>query len=221
MSTSGDKGVRIYNNSKVPREYRHGVKIRNLGMFIDSDSKNASFWSALINNPEYVDICPDGKRLWKGRLNKDGYAVVNTKILPFVPPGFEKGIDVPGHRLSYSLLIENAPTNACVCHRSNVRNNLDPNDLFLGTFAQNSAQIKMQGRRIYPRGQDHWSAKLNEDKVVAIVHLYFSNVVTIGEIAEEFGVSRGTTSAVVNCRGPWEKVARMAKDAVIAVKMGN
>jgi len=219
MGTLGDKGVIIYNNSKVPREYRHRVRIRNLEMFIDRG--NINFWADLINNPEYVDIRPDGKKLWKGKLNNDGYSLVNTKILPFRPPGFEKGITVLGHRLSYTFLIENAPTNACVCHRSNVRNNLEPSDLYLGTFAQNSGQIRMQERRIYPKGEDHWSSKLTGDKVVAMVHLYFSNAVTIGEIARRFGVSRGTTSAVVNCRGPWAAIANNAKDAALAARMGN
>jgi len=212
-----DNGIVIYENNEVPEEYSSNLKIRDLRGL--RTAENTRKLTSVLNNPDYVDIQPDGKVLWKGRKNKDGYALINIKILPDIPEDFEGSKEVLGHRLVQELINGGAPTNALVCHRSDTPSDLNPNNLFLGTFAQNSSVVPIHGRRIYPKGQEHWNAKLDENKVVQIIHLHYANVMTIRRIAKKFHVCPQTISNVVNCRGPWVAIAKVATSAALAARM--
>lgn len=214
-----DRGVEIYKDNKVSEDYETEVKINSLG-FLRKEA-NIKKMQEILMDTNYVDIQPDGKVLWKGRKNKDGYALINIKILPDIPEDFEGNYVVLGHRLVQELLNGGAPINAFVCHRSDIPYNLDPKDLFMGTAAQNSSIIPMHGRRIYPKGQDHWCSKLNERKVVQIVHLYYANIMTIRNIARKFRVCSHTISNLIHGRGPWAEISKVATAAALAARMSN
>jgi len=214
-----DDGVIVYENNKVPECHKTEVKINYLG-FLNAAANRAKMKEVLMDT-HYVDVRPDGSIIWKGRKNKGGYALIDIRLLPDIPDDFEGNYIVLGHRLVQELINGGAPTNALVCHRSDIPSNINPDDLFLGTHAQNAAIITMHGRRIYPKGKDHWCSKLDECKVITIVHLYYSNVKTIRNIARDFGVCPKTVSDIVHCRGTWAQVAKNATEAAIAARMGN
>lgn len=85
---------------------------------------------------ELYEIDPvSGCWLWKGGIQSSGYGV-------FYPP--EGGPGILAHRFSWKKH-RGEPT-ACVLHRCDVRRCVNPDDLFLGSKADNSRDMVAKGR---------------------------------------------------------------------------
>lgn len=102
------------------------------------------------------------------------------------------------HRASWAIHF-GPPGDLCVCHRCDNRRCVNPAHLFLGTNAENMADMAAKGRG--QRGQTHVKARLTDDTVRAI--RVASG--TTAEIARRFGVSHGTVRAVLTGR-TWKHV---------------
>ena len=123
---------------------------------------------------------PNGCWLWKKATNNSGYGWM------FV--GEKNWL---AHRLSWILHNGEIPDGLCVLHKCDVRTCVNPDHLFLGTRADNNADMRAKGRRRPDRhGTEMPNAKLTEEKVLAI---RASNA-TNKELAIEYGV----TSALIN-----------------------
>lgn len=99
---------------------------------------------------------PDGCWLWTaGRLN-GGYGSFICKLV---------------HRISWTLANGDIPKGLCVLHRCDVRSCVNPAHLFLGTHADNTADMIRKGRWVVPpvkRGEANGSSKLTSAQVRAI-----------------------------------------------------
>lgn len=119
---------------------------------------------------------------WKKRCNRTGYGVVGigSRI-----NGSRK--TVLAHRLSYQTFIGEIPNGMCVLHRCDNPACIKPSHLFLGTIADNVADMMTKGRHNTKRGEDIGTAKLTVSKVVRIKKLF--GRLNDGQIARKFDVS--------------------------------
>jgi Autographiviridae endonuclease len=114
------------------------------------------------------------------------------------------------HRLMWTVINGPIPEGMCVCHHCDNMLCVNPAHLFLGTNADNSADMVAKGRsasgdrnasRLYfarrPRGEGHASSKLTAEEVATIRRLR-ANGTPRHVLATRFGVSRTHISRIVS-----------------------
>lgn len=138
----------------------------------------AEFWSRAIPEPN------TGCWLWLGDVNTGGYGVARFGLKD----------RVTAHRRAYQLAIGPTPNGMDVCHRCDVRLCVNPAHLFLGTRAENLADMVAKGRSA--RGEKHRAAVMTVDEVRNMRALSTVGV-SIQEIARTYGRNEGTVRSAV------------------------
>jgi hypothetical protein len=144
----------------------------------------------------------DGCWLWMGALSSTGYGSI-----------YAGGARVSAHCVAYELVNGPIPTGMFVLHRCDNRRCCNPAHLFLGTAADNAADMVAKGRHshgarhaaVIPRGTRQHLAKLDEAKVRAIREARASEGASYAALARRFGVSPTAISRVVQGTG-WTHV---------------
>ena len=111
---------------------------------------------------KYVPVTESGCWLWVGavRKYKGGrfeYGVINDKFTL-----------LSAHRLSYELHKGKIPKGMSVLHTCDVSCCVNPDHLFVGTRADNIADMDRKKRRVILRGEQSTNAKVTSDQVRAI-----------------------------------------------------
>lgn len=148
--------------------------------------------------------------LWTDGRNASGYGRVWM--------GGRRGRAIMSHRFSWELHNGEIPDGLCVLHRCDTRHCVNPAHLFLGTKADNIADMLNKGRQ--PRGATHGrqtkpertargerltQAKLTDAAVRDIRRRYAAGGITQQVLADEYGIARSKISAVI-CRRTWRHV---------------
>jgi hypothetical protein len=116
-----------------------------------------------------------GCLLWLHGLTAAGYARLRVN-----------GVEVYAHRLAWELANgQSIPTGMCVCHKCDVPSCINPDHLFIGTHADNMADMARKGRKVQVRGEAIGGAKLTAENVRELR----AAVGTRREIAARFGIS--------------------------------
>jgi len=151
------------------------------------------FWKKVIITP--------GCWMWKGAKEK-GYGIIRNQ--------FPLKSNTSAHRLSYEIHKGLIPEGLFVCHKCDNPECSNPDHLFVGTHQENMEDMKIKGRAndgkntpYYTnpestRGSKNPLAKLNESQVLEIRRRYIPRVLTMDQLAEEYGVSRGAILSVVH-----------------------
>jgi len=119
--------------------------------------------------------------LWTASCNLKGYGQINLGRTC-------DGVSL-AHRLAWELVRGPVPLGTSVCHRCDTPRCVNPNHLFLGTHADNSADMVSKGRQ--PCGERHGRAILTETEVKTIWRLLAAGV-THRAIAAMYGVGPST-----------------------------
>lgn len=117
------------------------------------------------------------------------------------------------HRLSWEHHVGPIPKGLLVLHRCDNPPCFNPNHLFLGTQADNMADMDAKGRRHkgpvdttnLHRGEQASWAKLTEAQVREIRARYVPRKVTQDYLASEYGVSRRTIGMIID-RVNWKHI---------------
>ncbi len=137
----------------------------------------------------YVIVTECGCWIWVSRLTTNGYGrfeVDHGRSQPFYRRR--------AHRASWELHRGPIPPGLCVLHRCDVRCCVNPDHLFLGTPADNSADMVKKGRQA--RGAKINTNILTEDQVREIRILYQD--MSQRAIARKFGVSRWCIQDIIS-----------------------
>lgn len=140
---------------------------------------------------------PDGCWPWTASLTGGGYGQI----------GIGNGRNAMSHRLSYELHAGSPiPRGLSVLHRCDNRPCCNPAHLFLGTQADNIADMDRKGRARRPtlRGERAGLAKLTDEQVMELRALYAAGTRQI-DLAARFGVRQSTVSSIVR-RATWSHI---------------
>jgi hypothetical protein len=142
---------------------------------------------------EHVSPEPNtGCWFWMGAVNTYGY-----------PHSYMGGKCYMMHRVSYEAHKGPIPKGLLACHHCDTPLCINPDHIFIGTEADNSADCARKGRA--SRGEKHPFAKLNEAKVREMRAIHAAGGTQITQLARMFGVSRPVAQKV--CQGKlWRHV---------------
>jgi hypothetical protein len=114
------------------------------------------------------------------------------------------GQNVKVHRASYMLHVGDIPEGMLVCHHCDEPLCINPDHLFLGTDADNNADMVAKGRHIALKGSDQGCAILKEEQVAEILRLSAEGRST-SWIVRRYGVAYTTICDIIHGRS-WAHV---------------
>ena len=128
--------------------------------------------------------------LWTNNVSSNGYGLIKLN-----------GRQARAHRVSYELNIGPIPSGLCVCHHCDTPICVNPGHLFLGTVADNVADMVAKGRQARLHGEAHGRAKVTAADVQEIRRRYASGDVSHRELAAKYGVCQTQTRRIVQRKG--------------------
>lgn len=131
--------------------------------------------------------------IWTAQIGKDGYGRFQLRA----------GRPIRAHRYAFDPTAGDLPSGLFVCHRCDNKRCVNPGHLFLGTPADNMADMAAKGRSC--KGEANRGAKLTSDQVVEILALHATGLHTQSTLADRFGIASSQINNIVR-RKQWRHV---------------
>jgi HNH endonuclease len=114
------------------------------------------------------------------------------------------------HRLAYELTYGPIPPGLRVCHHCDNPPCVRPEHLWVGTDAENAADMVAKGRHreraaALPHGERHWASRVTAAQARAIRDRYQPKSKSIHVLAQEFGLSPDTIYLIATGRR-WKRL---------------
>ena len=103
------------------------------------------------------------------------------------------------HRVSYHLFVGDIPEGMLVCHTCDTPSCVNPEHLFVGTWADNMADRDKKGRQA--KGCDVNTAKLSEEQAMEIFHAEGTYL----EVAKRYGIAQTSVLNIKN-KNTWRHI---------------
>jgi hypothetical protein len=142
------------------------------------------FWSKVLKS--------EGCWLWQAGTFARGYGCFTIRRRNY-----------QSHRIAWELTYGPIPGGMFICHKCDNPRCVRPDHLFLGTPKDNMDDKTRKGRARYtgphrsPLGENGPKAKLTDDQVRDIRSRYRPRMVTMQQLAAEFGVAKATIADVI------------------------
>lgn len=167
--------------------YTYGVTLFLRGHNLNAPkTPEEKFWSHVEKS--------EGCWTWTGSLATVRYGRINLG----------GGVRILAHRFSYELHCGKVPCGLFVCHHCDNKACVRPDHLFLGTSADNSADMVAKGRNPCQKGEMNPRAKLTDD-MVRVIRKRRDSGEPLMAIAKDFGVTKGLISQI-GVRKIWRHV---------------
>jgi hypothetical protein len=137
------------------------------------------FWSKVIC------LGPDECWLWRACCFRRGYGCFSLR-----------GDIFHAHRVAYAIANPGWDGLLFVLHRCDNRRCVNPSHLFLGTNAENTADMWSKGRAYDNGGERHPNAKITASDALAMVSRHGEGE-SYRSIAADYGISRSSVGRVV------------------------
>jgi HNH endonuclease/helix-turn-helix protein len=125
---------------------------------------------------------------WTGSLNGAGYGTIRM-------------VDrkIPAHRVAYELFVGSIPDGLIICHHCDNPPCCNPRHLYPGTHVDNAHDMVMRGRNhvVSLPGSVNPAAKISAEDAASIRRIYAQGGVIQKDLAEMFGITQTTVSAIV------------------------
>lgn len=136
----------------------------------------------------------NGCIIWIAGRNTNGYGILNVRE-------GSNAKQYKAHRLAWEVVNGPIPDGLFVCHKCDVRACVNTEHLFLGTQADNLADMAAKGRSTF--GSRNARSKLTDAQIVEIRGTLASQ----REMGRRFGVTQTTVGRIRNQKG-WTHVAK-------------
>ena len=147
---------------------------------------------------KWMPVTDCGCHLWTASVNKAGYGKF----------GSQNGTAnwVLAHRYAYERINGKIPKGFIVCHKCDTPACVNPEHLFLGTYADNNRDREAKNRGRQPSGEKHGRSKLNEKDVIQLRELVQSGTMSAYSAGKKFGINSKTAHDIVSGK-LWKHVA--------------
>ncbi len=140
---------------------------------------------------KYEIVEPGGCWVWMGSINSNGYGGIRAASLT---DGGRS--DIGAHRLSWMIHHGPIPPGICILHKCDNPPCVNPEHLWLGTYADNTADRVAKGRSGSASGESNGRAKLTDDQVAEI--RVIGRSMFQREIGKLFDVDQSLISLILN-----------------------
>lgn len=124
----------------------------------------------------------------------------------------------PAHRVAYAIERGEVPADILVCHRCDNRACVNPEHLFLGTSAENTADAVAKGR--LASGEEHGISKLSKVEADEIRELYATGEWSVRSLGRKYGVD-GEDIRQILLGNIWGDVPAELADRIAAAAKAN